>query len=248
VAAGTMSVALTNAIDTLRPRRLFDGDSEDLAGTAQEEEEPEFALFHAGGELGCELLLAGASPSSSSSPALGRPGSAPPVAPSPPPLLGDGPPAPPPPLLLDAPPSAGFGGGGGWSSPSPLLPPLGFEAASAAAAKLDAFRGLHNDSPGLALAVARAVTRDPASSCASSCATPSRAPLPLRPPTPGAPGSNVRRTTSFMDGLDESLSPGVDSPERVPMSLTDTALMQLTQSLTSISLGPSAGAKRPYDG
>ena len=43
-------------------------------------------------------------------------------------------------------------------------------------------------------------------------------------------------------------SPGV-TPERsgvVPMSLTDTALMQLTQSLTSISIGP-IGQKRSLE-
>ena len=43
-------------------------------------------------------------------------------------------------------------------------------------------------------------------------------------------------------------SPGV-TPERSgvqPMSLTDTALLQLTQSLTSISIGP-IGGKRPYE-
>ena len=39
------------------------------------------------------------------------------------------------------------------------------------------------------------------------------------------------------------------TPERSgvqPMSLTDTALLQLTQSLTSISIGP-IGGKRPYE-
>ena len=147
-------------------------------------------------------------------------------------------------------PLSPFGGDGAprWERgpsppPPPQLPPSSVEAAR------DAFRGLHNQSPGLMLASARfdmglrSSHGGGSSHGASSCATPSRAPLPLRPPTPGAPGSNMRRTTSFMEGFDAS--PGV-TPERsgvVPMSLTDTALMQLTQSLTSISIGP-IGQKR----
>ena len=178
----------------------------------------------------------------------------------------------------------------GRGGPSPPPPPMLPE--SAAASRLDAFRGMHNQSPGLMLAsvrhdlALRAADRGGSSCGASSCATPSRAPLPMRPPTPGAPGSNMRRTTSFMGaprGAQQSqthqphrpslnycpshsichlythfphracadnfdASPGV-TPERsgvVPMSLTDTALMQLTQSLTSISIGP-IGQKRSLE-
>ena len=118
-----------------------------------------------------------------------------------------------------------------------------------------------NHSPGLMLAgarleVGRRGAMTPASSTASSCATPSRAPLPMRPPTPGAPGSIRRSCSLFMDGVDGiddlDTSPGA-TPERsathggpVAMSLTDTALLQLTQSMNQqLSIGP-VGGKRSF--
>ena len=167
------------------------------------------------------------------------------------------------PLLQQHRPSTPLSGGFGndaprWErGPSPPPPPPLPDSSQDAAR--NAYRGLHNQSPGLMLASVRhdLAIRNGASSCgASSCATPSRAPLPQRPPTPGAPGSNMRRTTSFMDGGIPGLhspyfadSPGA-TPERatpdavVPMSLTDTAILQLTQDMaTSFSIGP-IGQKR----
>lgn len=132
-------------------------------------------------------------------------------------------------------------------APPPPLPVSSMEAA-AAARECAAARGggvLQSPggrramalahSPGLAYAAARMIVRDGGG---SSCATPSRTPNPGRPATPGAPGSNVRRTTSFIDGADE------DGEDGLPHSITDSAvLLQLTQSLTSITLG----SKRSFD-
>ena len=125
------------------------------------------------------------------------------------------------------------------TQPPPLLPSSSFEAAAVARDNPMNVHspGLHSfdmmQSPGLAFAAARMIVRDGAS---SSCATPSRTPhAGLRPPTPGAPGSNVRRTTSFIDGVMDDDGDGDESS--VNMSLTDSVLMQLTQNFTSISLG-----------
>ena len=224
------------------PAELLDDIAAELetgedGGIALDEDDPEFALFRPEDELG----LGDGSSASSSSPC-----SVPPTfctAPSPPPWeLGE---HPPPPVLFGEVPASHC-----WPSPSPqpfASSSSSFEAASFRAAELSSFRGMHNQSPGLMLAIARSASRngDPASSCASSCATPSRAPLPLRPPTPGAPGSNVRRTTSILDGLDDgSLSPGAEDSPEPSSSLTDTALMEVTQSLTSFSIGAPIGSKR----
>ena len=270
---GGMSVPLTNAIDTLRPRRLFEGAGEDdddgSAAAADAEESPQ-AL---------------ASLTDVSSGEAGAPSAGEHAIPSVFDLIDEGEdddPEPdaecfsifrPPELSVDVsgelgtqyeetlggfgqqqqqqqqqqPGASGFGGGGLSSGSGPLaFMPLGRvrsfspsprlhrpctplspifggasqgEAAqhwgrgpspppplpdSAASSRLDAFRGLHNQSPGLMLAsvrqdlALRAADRGGSSCGASSCATPSRAPLPMRPPTPGAPGSNIRRTTSFM--------------------------------------------------
>ena len=95
-------------------------------------------------------------------------------------------------------------------------------------------------SPGLAYAAARMIVRDGGGG-GSSCATPSRTPGPGRPATPGAPGSNVRRTMSVIDGISRDLQEG--DYEGVP-SITDSAvLLQLTQGLTLITLG----SKRAFD-
>ena len=137
-----------------------------------------------------------------------------------------------------------------------MLPSTSLEAASAA------MRGMHTVAS-LALAVARVAAgrADPMPAAPPPRllrATPSRA--ALRPPTPGAPGSNVRRTIGLLEGgmLDDGAgsdfdgSPGADSPGAcVPMSLTDTALMQLTSDLNEFSIGqpmPAPGSKRSFDG
>ena len=244
-----------------------------------ETDEPEFATMFGGADVPSMPPACAAA-----SPLPWRPCSAPPpvqVSDA----LGSPRATPSPPSLAPLPPQQGvsfggfgaLGGGSGFGalaaaahflprrcapspSPPPMLPSTSLEAASAA------MRGMHNQSPSLALAVARVAAgragsdAGGASSCASSCATPSRAPLPLRPPTPGAPGSNVRRTIGLLEGgmLDDGAgsdfdgSPGADSPGAcVPMSLTDTALMQLTSDLNEFSIGqpmPAPGSKRSFDG
>ena len=145
---------------------------------------------------------------------------------------------------------------------SPAMPPppplLHFSSVEAAAAARDngstSSYAVHSPSPALSFAAARIIQHDrvlmrehagrcmptpwiarsPSHGASSSCATPSRDAHALRPPTPGAPGSNVRRTTSFIDGLESEEGEDGDG---VPVSMTDSVLMQLAQSLTSISLG-----------
>lgn len=242
------ALAAASPTDALRPRRLFDADDDDATALRFDEEPPpvppslfdvtdddnqevEFTLFRAGGtELASEGGNGRPSQNSSAASPLLRPASAPPKPSTPSPLS-----------MMASGSGSGFGGSGArWPSPPPppLLPSSSLEAR------------WNLQSPGLALAAARlTAARDGGgSSCSSSCATPSRAPLPLRPPTPGAPGSNIRRTTCFIDALDDE-SPGATperAADRVPMSLTDTALQQLTMSLTSISIGP-IGSKRSID-
>lgn len=119
---------------------------------------------------------------------------------------------------------------GTMSPPPPPMPASSFQAAMAAREHFSSMV----QSPALAFAAARMLTRDGG----SSCATPSRGtPAAQRPPTPGAPGSNVRRTTSFMDNLEKDGDEDGNEGS-VPMSLTDSVLMmELTRSLTTISLG-----------
>jgi hypothetical protein len=132
--------------------------------------------------------------------------------------------------------------------PPPLLAASSFEAAAAARATTLPASVLRSpssrrpmaviQSPALAYAAARMIVRDGGG---SSCATPSRTPGPGRPATPGAPGSNVRRTMSVIDGISRDLQEG--DYEGVP-SITDSAvLLQLTQGLTLITLG----SKRAFD-
>ena len=122
-----------------------------------------------------------------------------------------------------------------WNEPPPMLPSSSFEAAVAARSVAQSPVVARMHSPGLAYAAARMIRADGGG---SSCATPSRTPGPGRPATPGAPGSNVRRTTSFIDGIEAD-----DNGEDAVHSITDLAvLMQLSQSLTSITLG----SKRSY--
>lgn len=213
---------------------------------ASPEDEAEFALIRAAASLGdlqgaAAVSFEGTQCSSVASPLL-RPASAPPVPVSPSPVFGSA-------------TAVAFMGNYSrtWAprGPSPPPPP------PLPASSLDAARYVAQ-SPGLMLAGARmeigrrAMT--PASSTASSCATPSRAPLPLRPPTPGAPGSIRRSCSLFIDGLDDlDVSPGA-TPERsashggpVAMSLTDTALLQLTESMSQqLSIGP-VGGKRSFE-
>ncbi len=106
-------------------------------------------------------------------------------------------------------------------------------------------------SPGLALASARMITgRSGLSACASVRAapsssvgsfTPSRQSLPARPPTPGAPGSSMRRTMSCIDALRSEDDPSTMSLTDAVMN--DAVMSTLTQGFTAIALGSKRTAE-----
>ena len=232
---GVSSLCMRSAIkEDLQPRRLFDFGSEESV------EEPEFEISAVGTE---SYPWEASMRTGNASPAFPVPGPSAQQTPMMAAVDFE--------LTAMSPPSASMNAHGSElvdaTSESldidelphpPLLPASSGEAAAAArdaVACSPSSRMSVMQSPGLAYAAARMIMRDGPS---SSCATPSRTPGPGRPATPGAPGSNVRRTTSFIDGI-ETEEEGVEGFH----SMTDTVLIQLTQSLTSITLG----SKRTFD-